>query len=582
MLQEKIDLAKTTEWCTLRDEKHALKVLSLPMSARIRKEKPHRIMTSRFVITEKHEDGTSKIKARWCLRGHHDPDLIQKVLAGKCHSPTLSQSARSLILQLLVSFRWEMKPGDVKGAFLEADVREKALANPVYAELPPGGVPGIPEGSLVQVLGNIYGANDAPHEWYVEFDKTARAVGFTRSKFDSCLYFCYGPDGEMQGILGAHVDDTITGGQGECYDEAIRLLQERFPFRKWRSGSGEFLGTMYKQCPETFTITFEQKGYAEQIKPISISKERARRHWLPATEKEVGALRAVNGALGWLSTQSRPDLSVQTSMSQQCFPSPTVHDLLQANQAVRRARQQSDLVITVPYIPPKELTMCFWSDAAFANMTEQKTQGGWMVAFTSKAISHGADVPLFCFSWKSYRLPRVVSSTLGGEAQAFATASGVCEWVSLMLAEALDGSFSLEDVEEVLRRRSPVGISDCRSLYDHLISLGSGGVIDDKRTAIDVAIIRQSIQRTGLEPRWCPTGHMLADALTKDKAEPADLLRSVLRAARYQLADEQLVLDRKKEEREFRRQRASDRAKANQKTRDKVPDLSDSFDEMRE
>ena len=33
--------------------------------------------------------------------------------------------------------------GDIKGAFLEADVREQALKNPVYAELPPGGVPGV-------------------------------------------------------------------------------------------------------------------------------------------------------------------------------------------------------------------------------------------------------------------------------------------------------------------------------------------------------------------------------------------------------------------------------------------------------
>ena len=61
------------------------------------------------------------------------PDLIHKVLAGK--SPTLSQFARSLILQLLVCFRLEMKLGDIKGAFLEADVREKAFANP---ELPRG------------------------------------------------------------------------------------------------------------------------------------------------------------------------------------------------------------------------------------------------------------------------------------------------------------------------------------------------------------------------------------------------------------------------------------------------------------
>ena len=90
-------------------------------------------------------------------------------------------------------------------------------------------------------------------------------------------------------------------------------------------------------------------------------------------------------------------------------------------------------------------------------------------------------------------------------------------------------------------------------MYDHLITLGSGGTLDDKCVAIDVAVIRQSIVRSRLQPRWVPTDRMVADGLTKDKGEPLDLLRSVFRSARYQLADEQLVLDRKKEER-LRRQ----------------------------
>lgn len=154
-VQEQVDASKTVEWNTLRDEKQAIRIILPKAAAKIRRERPNRIMTGRFVVMEKHEDGESKIKSRWCFRGHHDPDLVQKVLAGKCHSPTLSQFGRSLILQLSVSHKWRMNLGDIKGAFLEADVRKKALENPVYSELPPGGVPGVPEGSLVQVLGNI-------------------------------------------------------------------------------------------------------------------------------------------------------------------------------------------------------------------------------------------------------------------------------------------------------------------------------------------------------------------------------------------------------------------------------------------
>eukprot|EP00435_Cladocopium_sp_Y103_P016924 s2219_g4.t1 len=544
-LQESIDQAKVIEWLTLQDEKQALVAIPPHQAGKVRKHQPDRIMSSRFVITEKSEDGDTKIKARLCLRGHHDPDLVQKVLSGKCHSPTLSQFSRNILLQLIVSHRWTMKLGDIKGAFLEADVKEQLMANPVFAELPPGGVPGVEKGSLIQVTGNIYGANDAPHNWYVEFDTEAQHAGFTRSKFDSCLYFCYGASGKLEGVLGAHVDDTITGGAGERYDQAISQLRARFPFRKWREGQGEFLGVVYTQCPSTKEITFCQEEYAKHIQPIRISRERCRMPWKAATAQEIASLRAVNGALGWLSSQSRPDLSVQTSMSQQVFPNPTVQDLLQANQAVRRARQHADMTMRVPYIPPDKLTVVFWSDAAFANHVDHRTQGGWLLGLTSKDMSSGVDVPLSCIGWKSYRLPRVVSSTLGGESQSYASASGVAEWCLLILAEALDSPFSLRAIDEVLTRRSPIGITDCRSLYDHLISLGSGGVLDDRRTAIDIAIIRQSIARTKLEPRWCPTDRMAADGLTKDRAEPIDLLRSILRNSKYQLADEQAMSNSK-------------------------------------
>ena len=569
--QEKIDVAKSEEWRTLGQEKQCLKTIPPHEAKKVRRDRPDRIMSSRFVITEKHEDDSVRMKARWCLRGHHDPDLITKVLSGKCHSPTLSQLGRNMLLQILVSKQWTMKLGDIKGAFLEANVRDKALANPVFAELPPGGVPGVAPGSLVQILGNIYGANDAPHNWYKEFDTTAIDVGFVRSKFDSCLYYCHDQEGNLQGILGAHVDDTITGRQGEKYDKAIAALRQRFPFRKWREGQGEFLGVFYEQDPATFEITYQQRDYALNIHPIKLSKDRSREVWKAATPHEVSSLRAVNGALGWLSSQTRPDLAVQTSLSQQCFPTPTVQDLVQANQAVRRAKQHANMTLKVPYVDPQKLTVCFWSDAAFADANDLKTQGGWLIGMTSTDFHQGADCPVSCVGWKSYRLPRVVASTLAGEAQSYASASGIAEWCMLLLAEALDGPFQLSQVEEVLQRRNHVGITDCKSLYDHLISLGSGGVLDDKRIAIDIAVIRQSVQRSRLTPRWVPTDRMVADGLTKDKGEPLDLLRSVIRVAKYQLADEQTVLDRKREEKELRKNLGKNRQEAS--------DHTDSFDQ---
>ena len=49
--------------------------------------------------------------------------------------------------------------------------------------------------------------------------------------------------------------------------------------------------------------------------------------------------------------------------------------------------------------------------------------------------------------------------------------------------------------------------------------------VQDKRVSVDIAIIKQSMSRAGLRIRWVPTELMVCDALTKDRADPADLLR---------------------------------------------------------
>jgi hypothetical protein len=89
-LQEKIDDAKTVGFIhTLQNEKRAIRIAPPNQARKIRQNHPDRIMSSRFVVTEKKEGNSSRIKARRCLRGHHDPGLVEKGLSGTCHSPTL-------------------------------------------------------------------------------------------------------------------------------------------------------------------------------------------------------------------------------------------------------------------------------------------------------------------------------------------------------------------------------------------------------------------------------------------------------------------------------------------------------------
>ena len=544
-LQDKVEEAKGTEWCTMQS-KTAVCVHTGAAAERIRQKHPDRFVGSRFVVTSKPEEGEERIKARWCLQGHLDPDVTKKILAGACHSPTMSQLSRSLILQLLASKRWQMCLGDIKGAFLEAGPL-KPQYRPLYARQPQGGIPGLDPNDVIEITGNVYGLNDSPFWWYEAFDAEARAVGFERSQFDGCVYFFRQPGTkELRGVLGAHVDDSITGGEGEAYEKAIARLKARFPYRKWRVGAGEFCGVYYSQDPRTYEITYNQKEYSQHLRPISLSKARAAQKNSPATAREVSSLRGLNGAANWLANQTRPDLAVQVSMSQQAFPNPKVSDLLYANQLVQRARQFREVEIKVRSIDLDDLCICMHSDAAWSNAKEERTQGGYILAFANRALVDNKSVSWSPFHWKSFRLHRVVPSTLGGEAQVFSSGSAVAEWMALLLAEARSGAFDLRQCREQLQATPIVGVTDCKSLYDHLKSVSSLSGVQDKRVCVDMAIIKQSIERAGLQVRWCPTELMVCDALTKDKADPADLLRAILELGRYQVSSEAEVLSMKK------------------------------------
>ena len=549
-LQKKIDEAKLAEWNTIT-AKHAGRLVLGDEVFEVKKRLSHRIMGSRFVLTVKQEeDAPARTKARWCLQGHLDPDLSEKASSGDLQSPTLSQVGRNLIFQLLASFQWRMRLGDIRGAFLSAgDLPAKY--KPLYARLPPGGIPGVPDNALIEVLGHVYGLNDSPAAWYKKLCSELLAVGFERSQFDSCVFYMR-DQGQLTGVYGIHVDDSVTGGTGEKYEGALKQLQSKFEFRKWRVGDGDFCGANYVQDPHTGEITMSQEKFAQKIKPLHFSRDRLRNRDAELNDKEVGCLRAINGSLNWLASQSRPDLATQVSFSQQSFPRPTISDALAANNAVRRAKQHADQTIRFRSIPSKSLTLMCHSDAAFGNAKSGATQAGYMVSFTHANMNQGETCDWTPMFWKSSRLPRVVSSTLSAEAQSMSLASSMCEWIALFLSEAMDGPCCPRTFWNHKDKRLVMVITDCKSLYDHLLSQSSP-TLDDRRTAIDIVILRDSIDRLGASLRWIPTDRMLADSLTKESVEAFDLLRACIRSGQYQISPESNVLEMRARERDRRK-----------------------------
>jgi hypothetical protein len=251
----------------------------------------------------------------------------------------------------------------------------------------------------------------------------------------------------------------------------------------------------------------------------------------------------------WLATQSRPDLACQVSVAQQAMPAPTLGHIRLANALVRRAQQFSEVAITFHSIPVDELRFVLHTDYSSKDRDGTGcTQGGYLIGATTSGLSRGEEVPYGALVWRSYKLRRACASTLAGEAQVLSAGLGHLEWYSCFFCAAVFPTYVLEDRGEYMKLLDLQAVIDCKSVFDHITKAGAPSGIADKRCSIDMAIIRQCLTRMACTLRWAPTGLQLADALTKESPEAADLLRAVLKFGKYQLAGEAKFLERALEE----------------------------------
>ncbi|CAK0791003.1 unnamed protein product [Prorocentrum cordatum] len=266
--------AKMTEWQTVDQEKHAVRVCSLKESGEIKRTRPDRLVDTRFILTIKHDpDGKELVKARWVARGFKDPDALKLVYWNQTAAPTVSQNARMLTLQLAASHQWRLQIGDIRGAFMESDPLQRP-DGPLYAKQPPGGLPGLHPDQVVELVLPLHGLDDAPCRWYSKTsgwltDQTAHeGRPWTKSRLEPCLFLLRDAQCKLCGILVVHVDDALIAGEGVYFHEAVRRLKGKLLFRKWAVGEGEYCGSVLHQDPKTFDISIRQTTPYQELKPL--------------------------------------------------------------------------------------------------------------------------------------------------------------------------------------------------------------------------------------------------------------------------------------------------------------------------
>ena len=175
------------------------------------------------------------------------------------------------------------------------------------------------------------------------------------------------------------------------------------------------------------------------------------------------------------------------------------------------------------------------------------SQGGYLTFFyDARMETENAAYKVSVVNWKSYRIKRCTVNTLSAECQAMIHGMGSLHWLRLLLREAGGAHISLDNWETEIAKIPCIAVTDSKSLYDTITKMcNTAAHIDDKRTAIDVTILKRDFKTTQGQIRWIEGTRMIADCLTK-KMKGSEL-RNVLINGYWSLCERGFLMPRASE-----------------------------------
>ena len=437
------------------------------------------------------------------------------------------------------------------------------LHRELYLRQPRSGLGDLHPEQLLRIKKPIFGLVDSPAAWWGKFRKSLTSMSIegkdgrkwviTNCSLDHCIFMVQEEvtnedDGKQlrnpEAYIGVHVDDVLLVGDDELCQLIKKELSAQFPIREWESGSFDYVGS-YIDIKEDMILVSQASYTATRLFEVEILKEQADEDLANEVQKHDNM--SLIGALSWLASQSRPDLQVGVWMCQQRQREPLVADVKFTNLLAQRAYEHQKEGIRIYPVDLNHATLLCFHDAGWANalqnqgdpyysLTAQEDQdglvttgplsknetrakranssvcsqlGGLFFLLANNDVLKGNKEKVSVLDWRSGACDRVCRSTFAAETMACATAIETGIFISRFLETLLTGKLARNSSRLQLRF-----LSDCRSLFDHLIRAGVPRVPSGKRPAIDLAAIRDDLSEVG-KIAWVPTGAQMADHLTK-------------------------------------------------------------------
>jgi hypothetical protein len=528
-------------------ENDAVQLLSKEASERVvaslrARGELHRLLQPRWVFTDKNDglrtrfqDLPVRASARLVVPGYRDLEAynIRK------DAPTASRISQHMIFIFTAcKFKkgWRLKSADIKAAFMKGEVfqlgeRELYILNTKGTN----GEPQLPfeAGCIGKLKKGIFGLSDSPRRWYLRLNKALQKLGWTRSNLDYALWFLWGNDCALKGVIASHVDDLLCGGDEDAM-KSLDKLGEELGFGSLESGSFQYCGKRIEQGSDG-TTTVSMKEYHSNMKTVTIPVDRRRQPDSELSPSELKQLRGLLGSLQWLVTQVRFDQQYGLSVLQS--EKPRVSTLVKANALVRRFKEDSDFSLV---FKPFDLTDCgvmVVTDSSLGNVRQDGSvgedslekvfsQSAYIVLLGDSSLMAGKTGSFGVVDSRSHRISRVCRSTYGAELLGAEESFDIGQFVRGVVSEFQGFPVLGRNVDFLTDAVGLTVVTDAKDVYDRCGS-DTSSYGSQKSLAFTIAWLRYMLQRPNTLLRWTATQNNFIDAGTKDMA--VDHLQKIMR-----------------------------------------------------
>ena len=197
----------------------------------------------------------------------------------------------------------------------------------------------------------------------------------------------------------------------------------------------------------------------------------------------------------------------------------TVNTITECNKLLKFAKEHKDVSLYYNYLGhPSELQLLCFFDAGFTARANGSSQGGYILMLVNRQLfTSGEDGEYHILDWRSFRTPRVTSSSLAAEAQAGGQAADsdfACRyWHSLT-----HPNLKLKELLKAPSSLAPSMVTDAKALYDSYHREGVSSSVVDKRVSLEIRVMKEMMEELGGQLRWMSSERQIADELTKESA----------------------------------------------------------------